>query len=222
MNSTRDGRSPGGSLYISATRHTHAESSQPWRGRYRSAQGVETAATLSGPEAVVEQSQRPHWRCHHVLVAAGMDLAASHDLRHCEVGTMWPCDKHAPWTSRRRARGVDSDLAVLERVGGLTSAKSYSRAPLLEPVILANKRAQRRPQEAALGVIHAGWWTQEVAKPAVLGSAQHRLWACPTNRRNPQEVANEAGAAEHPFCLKCEPPVLGSARHRLWGLSSLP
>ena len=43
---------------------------------------------------------------------------------------------------------------------------------------------------AALGVIQGGWWTQE--------------------------VANNAGAADHPFCLKCEPAVLGSAMHRLW------
>ena len=41
-----------------------------------------------------------------------------------------------------------------------------------------------------MGVIQAGWWTQE--------------------------VANKAGIAEHPFCLKCEPVVLGSAQHRLW------
>ena len=50
--------------------------------------------------------------------------------------------------------------------------------------------------KAALGVIRSGWGTQEVANkagiaehpfclycgPAVLGSAQHRLWACPAYR----------------------------------------
>ena len=54
------------------------------------------------------------------------------------------------------------------------------QAPLLPP---------RHPQEApairaALGVIQAGWWSQE--------------------------VANNASASDHTFCLKCEPAVLGS------------
>ena len=73
--------------------------------------------------------------------------------------------------------------------------KELLPCPLLEPVILANKRARRRTQaapaiKAALGVIQAGWWTPE--------------------------VANKAGIAEHPFCLKCGPVVPGSAKHRLW------
>ena len=62
-------------------------------------------------------------------------------------------------------------------------------------MVRLSRRALRHTQEApaikaALGVIQGGWWTQE--------------------------VANNAGASDHPFCLKCEPTVLGTAMHRLW------
>ena len=91
---------------------------------------------------------------------------------------------------------VDSELALWkEWVGDSDERKELLPSPLLEPVILANKRAQRRPQEApaikaVLGVIQSGWWTQE--------------------------IAYKAGIAEHLFCLNCGPAVLGSAQHRLW------
>ena len=85
---------------------------------------------------------------------------------------------------------VDSELALCRE-----RERELLPCPLLEPVVLANKRAQRRPHEApaikaALGVIQAGWWTQE--------------------------VADKAGIAEPPFCLKCGPAVPSSAQHRLW------
>ena len=147
-----------------------------------------------GPEAVVEQSQWPHWRYHHVLEADGLDMTTPHDLRHCEWargGTRQIC----PRDVKARAT-VDSELALWrEWAGGSDERKELLPCPLLEPMILANKRAQRRPQEApaikaALGVIQAGQWTQE--------------------------VANKAGIAQHPFCLKCEQAVSGSPQHRLW------
>ena len=91
---------------------------------------------------------------------------------------------------------VDSELALWkECAGDSDERKELLTCPLLEPVVLANKRAHRRPQEApaikaALGVMQSGRWMQE--------------------------VANKVGVAEHPFCLICGPAVLGSAQHRLW------
>ena len=90
---------------------------------------------------------------------------------------------------------ADSELALWRKWTDNDERKELLLSPLLGPVVLANKRAQRRPQEApaikaALGVLQSGWWTQE--------------------------VANKAGIAEHPFCLNCGPAVLGSAQHRLW------
>ena len=91
---------------------------------------------------------------------------------------------------------VDSELALWkEWAGDSDERKELLPCPLLEPVVLANKRAHRQPQEApaikaALDVMQSGWWTQE--------------------------VANKVGVAEHPFCLNCGPAVLGSAQHRLW------
>ena len=43
---------------------------------------METTATTGGSETAVEQSQRSDGRHHHVPEAAGMEMAASHDLRH--------------------------------------------------------------------------------------------------------------------------------------------
>ena len=63
---------------------------------------------------------------------------------------------------------VDSELALWKEWAGVSDErKELLPCPLLEPVILANKRAQRRPSEAptikaALGVIQSGRWTQEV------------------------------------------------------------
>ena len=90
---------------------------------------------------------------------------------------------------------VDSELALWRERADNDERKELLPSPLLKLVVLANKRAHRRPQEApaikaALGVVQSGWWTQQ--------------------------VANKAGIAEHPFCLNCGPAVLGSAQHRLW------
>ena len=102
----------------------------------------------------------------------------------------------------------DSELALWkEWASGSDERKELLPCPLLETVKLANKRAQRRPLEAptikaALGVIQSGWWTQEVASkagiaqhpfclncgPDVLGSAQHRLWACPSLSRDRMDL----------------------------------
>ena len=71
-------------------------------GRCGTARGLETAATTGGCETVVEQSQRSDGRHHHVPATAGMDMAASHDLRHCEWATMCTCEKRVPRKSRRR------------------------------------------------------------------------------------------------------------------------
>ena len=71
----------------------HARRSLTWMGRgglgraagrCRSAQGLATAATTGGPEAVVEQGQWPDGCHHHVFEAIGMDMASPHDLRHCK------------------------------------------------------------------------------------------------------------------------------------------
>ena len=147
-------------------------------GRRRSTQGMEATAATGGPEAFLEQGQWPDGCHHHVLEAAGLDMASPHDLRHCKWARSGLA-RDLPW---RGWANTDERKELLS-------------CPLLEPLILANKRAQRRPQEApaikaALGVIQAGWWTQE--------------------------VANKKEIDEHPFCLNCGPLVLGSAQHRLW------
>ena len=111
------------------------------------------------------------------------------------MDTKWTCDRYAPGDVEAQLT-VDSELALRrEWAGNNDERKELLPCPLLEPVILANKRAQRRPQEApaikaALGVIQSGWWTQD--------------------------IAHKAGIAENPFCLRCGPAVLGSAQHRLW------
>ena len=88
---------------------------------------------------------------------------------------------------------VDSELALWKEWAGDSDERK--------------ERAHRQPQEApaikaALGVMQSGWWTQEVANkvgvaehpfclicgPAVLGSAQHRLWACPAYRETRSDL----------------------------------
>ena len=60
---------------------------------------------------------------------------------------------------------VDSELVLRREWADNDERKEVLPCPLLEPVILANKRAQRRPQvapaiKAAVGVTQAGWWTR--------------------------------------------------------------
>ena len=67
---------------------------------------------------------------------------------------------------------VDSELALWREWADNDERKELLPCLLLELVILVNKRAQRRPQEApaikaALGVIQAGWWTQEQEAPVL-------------------------------------------------------
>ena len=63
---------------------------------------------------------------------------------------------------------VDSDLALWKGWAANDERTELLPRPLLEPLILANKRAvlhQEAPAiRAALGVIQAGWWTREVLK----------------------------------------------------------
>ena len=45
---------------------------------------MEATAATGGPEAFLEQGQWPDGCHHHVLEAAGLDMASPHDLRHCK------------------------------------------------------------------------------------------------------------------------------------------
>ena len=67
---------------------------------------------------------------------------------------------------------VDSELVLWREWADNDERTELLPCPLLEPVVLANKRADRRPQKApaikaAFGVIQAEWWTQEVANSCV-------------------------------------------------------
>ena len=147
--------------------------------RFRSAQGLATAATTGWPEAVVEHGQWPDGCHHHVFEAFGMDVASPHDLRHC----MWARGGLAT------AQGtVDSELALWrEWAGNNDERKGLLPCPLLEPVILANKRAQRQPQEASATKAALDPFCLNCG-PGVLGSAQHRLWACPAYRETRMDL----------------------------------
>ena len=113
-------------------------------GRYRFAQGLETTAAIGGPESVVEQGQWSDRRHHHVPDAAGMDMATPRDFRHCK------------WARG----GLTADLFHGRESTGASGQRTFAvqrmdrerrellPCPLLGLVILASKRAQRRPQEA--------------------------------------------------------------------------
>ena len=114
-------------------------------GRRGTAQGMETAATTGGPETSVEQSQWT-WPHHTTFVTASL-----HEVDLRETCFM---DVKAQAT-------VDSDLALWKEWADNDERKEQLPRPLLEPVIMANKRPLRHPHEApairaALGVIKQG------------------------------------------------------------------
>ena len=140
-------------------------------------------------------SDRSHY---HVLEADGLDMATPHDLRHCEW-TRGGLTANVSRDVRAQAR-VDSELALWREWADNDDRRELLPCPLLEPVILANKRAQRRPHEApaikaALGVTQAGWWTQE--------------------------VSNKAGIAEHPVVPEMRTSCGGLCTASIVGMSSL-
>ena len=130
--------------------------------------------------------------CHYyVFEAAGMDVAPPH------VGTRWTCDRLAPGTSKRKRRWTVNWRFGKSGPAAATSGKSFSCALCWNlRYWRTNELSEASAIKAALGVIQSGWWTQEVANkagiaehpfclscgPAVLGSAQHRLFACPAYR----------------------------------------
>ena len=95
-------------------------------------------------------------------------------------------------------QGAGKSRQRLGTVEGVGRQRRTERATTTPTAGTSDSGKQARPPSptrstcvwAALGVIEAEWWTQE--------------------------VANKAEASEHPFCLKCEPAVLGSAKHRCW------
>ena len=134
-----------------------------------------------------------HGRHHHVPETAGMD-----DLRQSkghEVDLRGTC----PLDVKAQAR-EDSDLALWKEWADSDERRELLQRPLLEPMVFANKRTPRNPQEtpairAASNVIEAGRWAQK--------------------------IANKARASEYPFCLKCEPAVFGLSKASIVGLPSL-
>ena len=113
-------------------------------GRRRFAQGMETAATIGGPETVVEQGQWSDWWHHHVPEAAEMDMAPPHDLRFCEWarGGLTAGLPRRVWTANWRCG---------ENGRTTTNGGSYSRAlfwQTSEP-IFAHKRLQRSGRHCA-------------------------------------------------------------------------
>ena len=156
-----------------------ADLQKAWRRQQR------LVGAIGGLEAVVEQGQWPDGCHYHVLEATGLDVASPHDLRHCK----WArggLTADLPQGRHKAQATVDCELALWREWAEDDERKELFPCPLLEPVLLANKRAQRRPQEA------------------------------PRDQGGVECDSNTAGIAEHPFCVKCEPAVLGSAQHRLW------
>ena len=141
----------------------------------------------------MEQSQWPTgaiFVCHGQL---GRKVAASRDLHHSEWTRVGPARKRAAWMSRRRQEwtasrrfGNRGQTAINERT--CCRAPCWNLLPWQTSAPSVTHRKGPR-SERRLGVIQAGWWAQE--------------------------VANKAGASEHPFCLKCEPAFVGTAKHRL-------
>ena len=151
-------------------------------------------ATTGGSETAVEQSQRSDGRHHHVPEAAGMEMAASHDLRHSKRtrGEAARNMLHGP-------QGVGGEQARWCKEWAYRRTEKLLPRPLLEPVILANKRAFRYPQEApairaALHVMQSGWT---------------------------QEAANKAGASDHPFCFEVRASGVGLSETSIVGMPSL-
>ena len=163
-----------------------ADLHEAWRRQQRLVGLKPSWSKVSGPTGAIVMFLRQlgwTWPHHTTFVTA-----SGHEV---DLRQICPRDVKAQTT-------VDSELALWRQWADNDERKELLPCPLLEPVILANKRAHRRPQEvpaikAALGVIQSGWWTQQ--------------------------VANEAGIAEHPFFLNCGPAVLGSS---IVGMSSLP
>ena len=156
---------------LAMIRHTRAGWSPSWHGQRRSGTSSWTTLICTGPGGD-----------HHTTFVK----ANGHEI---DLRQICPRDVKAQAM-------VDSELALWKDwAGDSDERKELLPCPLLEPAIRANKRAQRRQQEApatkaVLGVIQSGWWTQE--------------------------VAHKAGISLSPFCLNCGPGVLGSAQHRLW------
>ena len=153
---TRDALSPGDWQRTSATRHTcrvepivawaeavwdeqldDADLHRAWRRQQRLV-GLKTSwSKVSGPTgAIIMCLTQLGWTWpHHTtfVTASGHEV----DLRQ-----ICPRDVKAQAT-------VDSEIALWrEWAGDSDERKELLPCPMLEPVILANKRAQRRPQEA--------------------------------------------------------------------------
>ena len=150
--------------------------------------------SIGGLEAVVEQGRWADGCHYHVLEAIGLDMASPHDLRHCK----WARGGLTADLPQGRQSTGDSGqrIGAVERVGRERRTEGAIPVPSAGACVAGKQASPTSPtrgvprSKAALGVIQAGWWTQE--------------------------VANKAGIAEHPFCVKCEPAVLGSAQHPLW------
>ena len=151
-----------------------ADLRKAWRRQQRLVGLKPSWSKVSGPTGAIIMCMRQlgwTWPHHTTFVtASGHEM----DLRQtCHMDVKAQC--------------VDSELALWREWADNDERRELLPCPLLEPVILANKRAQRRPQEA----------------PAIKDGV-----GC-----DPSWMAR---IAEHPFCLKCGPAVLGLAQHRLW------
>ena len=82
---------------------------------------------------------------------------------------------------------VDSELVLWREWADNDERTELLPCPLLEPVVLANKRADRPPTRGASD--QGGIWRDSSGmvdarggEQLCLGSAQQRLWACPAYR----------------------------------------